>query len=436
MEAIGQTLFFNRLDCNHWGLSMKGIQPLGRCPKCQGSFKKDSRQGYVCPVCLTHPKRFLIVIHYKGKRIRRATTLEGKTLRSFADAHGLLKQAQNEIDAHKFDPVKWKAKDRTDYRFSYQVDRWYKEKDGLMKEGKRAPSYVPKLFTYIRHYFLPYFGDQDIRDIRTTKDFARQLFDGLYKFKKEHALPVSVKQRKLSLKYQDNILKALRGFFIWLKDDEKLIDNEQMPVFKFEEVPEHKPQIISPETQTMLLDLIPDVHKPIFVFLFYQGCRPSEVRALKWNDINGDVVTYSRTWSGSVLREQTKTKRIRHNLLFEETLRALPPRRFSGDFVFVHGKIKKRHYSPDFLNKIFNTAARKLGLDIELYEATKHSFGFYHLNKMGVSKEMLKEWYGHASVKTTDLYAKIQVVDAFREVQERKNKVVELKSATKQPPQC
>lgn len=404
---------YNTADYNNpWGFSMKGIRALGTCPKCCNPFKKDDKKGYFCPICLTHPERYLIDLFYKSERIRRATTLDGKTLRSFADAHGLLRQAQNEIDAHTFDPAKWKAKDRIDFRFSYQIDRWYKEKEDYMKKEKLAPSYVPKLFTYITHYYLPFFGDTDIREIFNPmiKDFAKQLPD------------------RLSLKYQKNILDALRHFFRWLKEDRLISD---VPVFKTIEVPEHEPNVISPETQAAILNLIPNEHKPIFTFLFNQGCRPSEVRALKWKDIQVDTVIIRRTWSACKLREQTKTKRIRHNLLFTGTLKSLPLRGFGEDFVFTHGKSVKRPYSHNYLNKIFSAATSQLGLKIELYEATKHSFGTHYVNN-GISKDLLKEWFGHASIKSTEVYAKIKVVDAFRQIQN--DKVVELKTVTKPSP--
>lgn len=391
---------------------MKGIRALGVCPKCYKPFTKDDKKGYFCPDCLTHPERYLVDLFFKGERIRRATTLDGKTLRSFADAHGLLRQAQNEIDAHKFDPSKWKAKDRIDFRFSYQIDRWYREKESEMKKGKLAPSYVPKLFTYITHYYLPFFDNTDVREIfnPAIKDFAQQL------------------PGKLSLKYQKNILDALRHFFRWLKEDRLIQD---VPVFKTIEIPEHEPYVISPDTQVMILKLIPDEHKPIFTFAFNQGCRPSEVRALKWKDIDGDTVTIRRTWSASQLREQTKTKKIRHNLLFSETLKALPPRGFGEEFVFTHGKSIKRPYSHNYLNKIFRKAIGQLGLEIELYEATKHSFGTHYVNS-GISKDLLKEWFGHASIKSTEIYAKIRVVDAFRQIEN--DKLVDIKTVTKPSP--
>ena len=391
---------------------MKGIRALGTCPKCFEPFKKNDKKGFFCPDCLTHPERYLIDLSYKGERIRRATTLDGKTLRSFADAHGLLRQAQNEIDAHKFDPSKWNAKDRIDFRFSYQIDRWHKEKEGEMKKGELAPSYVPKLFTYITHYYLPYFGHTDVKEIFTPmiKDFAKRLPD------------------RLSLKYQKNILDALRHFFRWLREDRLITE---VPVFKTVEIPEHEPNVISPETQATILNLIPEEHKTIFIFLFNQGCRPSEVRALKWKDIQGDTVIIRRTCSGSQLREQTKTKRIRHNLLFTETLKALPPKGFGEEFVFMHGKSVRRPYSHSYLNKIFRQATSQLGLEIELYEATKHSFGTHYVNN-GISKDLLKEWFGHASIKSTEVYAKIRIVDAFRQIQNEK--AVDIKTVTKPSP--
>jgi len=68
------------------------------------------------------------------------------------------------------------------------------------------------------------------------------------------------------------------------------------------------------------------------------------------------------------------------------------------------------------------------GLEIELYEATKYSFGTHYVNS-DISKNLLKEWFGHASIKSTEIYAKIRVVDAFRQIQN--DKVVDIESVTK-----
>lgn len=403
---------FENLPINSWGFSVKGIRPEGRCPICTGTFKLDMRRGYLCPEHLTTPARFTIDFFYKGERIRRGTTLDGKTLRSFADAHALLQQAKNQIEAHKFDPKVWKSSDRIEFRFSHQVYRWYSEKEMLMQQGKLAPGYVTKLFTYIKHYFEPFFGSQDVREIFNCKDFV-------------FSLP-KMGNGALSLKYQHNIVNSLKGFFNWLKYERIISDLPLIPSIK---VPEYVPTTISRDLQIEILSLIPQIHKPIFTFLFYQGCRPGEARALKWDSIYNDIVTYRRTWSGRTLKETTKTKNIRHNLLFPEVLAILPIRGFPDSFVFVHGGNNKP-YSSDFLNSIFNKTLKffndKHGtsLRIGLYEATKHSFGTQLINQ-GVPEHLLQGWFGHTKPEMTKKYAKLKIVDAFRDLQ----KIIVIQSA-------
>ncbi len=78
------------------------------------------------------------------------------------------------------------------------------------------------------------------------------------------------------------------------------------------------------------------------------------------------------------------------------------------------------------LNRIFNMACQQLGFKIELYEATKHSFGTQRINE-GVPENLLREWFGHAKSEMTRRYAKLKVVDAFRQIEEQKKKVVDIK---------
>jgi integrase len=412
-----------------WGFSVKGIRAEGQCPKCKGKFRIDSNKGFICPTCLTHPQRFLIDFWHEGERIRRGTTLDGKTLRSFADAHALLRQAENEIDAHRFDLAKWREREKKEYNFKVLIMEWHRDKKDLLKTDERAESYVPMLMTYMKHYLIPFFGHMDVRDIRKmhTKEFKNKMSS------------MSPKKIDLGPKYRKNIMGALSHFFNCLIEDEVLEKKPKIPTI---DVPEHDFEVISPETQVVLLEYIHEEHKPIFVYLFGQGCRPAEARALKWDCINGDTVTYKRTWSRRKLKETTKTKRIRKNYLFYDTREFLPPRRFPNDFVFMHGKKKKRPYSGDFLNKLFNRAVIQLNkkleevgdtfrLKIKLYEATKHSFGTYMLRTIGVSPEVLQKHFGHVKLEQTLKYTKFAAVDTFREIEEKNRKVISLFNVNK-----
>jgi integrase len=389
------------------GFSMKGIQPEGRCPVCRGTFKKIDNI-FVCPEHKTHPKRFTVYWFFKGKRFTRGTTLEGKPLESIAQAYALLNQAKREIESFRFDPTKWQAKSRIEFQFDRLIDKWFGEKQRLLEQGKLAPSYVPKLRTYIKHY-VDYFGNTDVREILSCKDFVNSLPD------------------KLSLKYQKNLTITLKNFFNWLKNEERIID--VLPTFQKIEVPEHIPTTISRDMQLKILSYIPEKDKPIFFFMVYQGCRPGEARALKWDCVNlaEQWVCYKRTFSENVLRETTKTKNIRYNYLFPETIKLLSnmPKAMPSAFVFINLSTGKP-YHDDTINRIFNLALNKYNSEtgseirIELYEFTKHSFGTQLYNQ-GVSIDLLQQHFGHTSIEMTRKYAKLKVVDAFRKIEEIKN---------------
>lgn len=387
---------YNTINLSEWGLTMENIRPKGSCPVCKRPFKRTAK-GFICPKHFTKPTRFLVDFRHRGERVRRATTLDGKTLETLAQANHLFEKAKNEIREHTFDITRWKAKDRIDFRFERQIEDWYREKANLMDQGKCAPSYLRKLRSYIDRYF-GYFNHQDVREIYNVKKFASNF--------------------KCSLKYQRNILSALHNFFAWLKENRHI---KEIPVFPEIEVPEFKPTVIPLETRLKILEFVQDEHKPIFTFLFFQGCRPSEARALK-NDCverETETVTYRRTFSDHKLVERTKTRNIRVNWIFPEVMRVLPEKRFPLDFVFTHGKTLKRPYSKSFLQSLWEKALAEYNrrykdrLKITLYEATKHSFGTEWVNK-GVSLELLQKWFGHTNVKTTEKYAKLQVAGAFK----------------------
>jgi integrase len=411
---------------NPLGFDMKGIRPEGKCPKCGKPFKwAGERKGFICKKHLTTAQRFCVIIYFKGERIVRGTTLDGKTLDTFAAASALRTQAENEKEARRFNADRWKSKNKIEYTFSVLIDKWYGSKEKLMEGEKRAASYVPKLDTYIRLFFIPCYGDTDVREI-----FNLDAFDEALPSFRTH----DKYQKPLSLKYQSNLMEALKGFFRWLHSKKYIAELPSFP--ESIEVPEHDPVTISKETQVGILESIPEKHKAIFTWLFHQGCRPGEARALKWDCIRGDEVCYKRTFSAGKLVEHTKTKRIRYNYIYPETLKALPGRDLPNAFVFTHGKDLKRHYSEAYLNRIFNKALKEfnekysLDLGVTLYEATKHSFGTQMVNEEEMPLELIQKWFGHTKRETTEIYAKLNVVDAFR----KRHNVVPLRKAENKGP--
>ena len=393
---------------------MKGISAESKCPLCKKPFRFDSRKlAFICSKHKTEAKRFLVTIHFKGERIRRATNLDGETLTTFAQAHALLNQGETEKRNKRFDPKKWKSRVKINYVFEVLISKWQDTKEELLKEGRRAPSYVAELPTYINRFYMPCYEGQDVREILNLDECLKYL-SAYLKANGEH----------ISLKYKKNIIECLQSFFNWLKKKKYINELPEFP--DVIQVPEHDPQTISRELRIQLLAFIPDEHKPIFTWLFYQGCRPGEARALMGDCLlDGvearDTVKYKRTFSDNVLMERTKTKNIRLNYVFPEVRAILPTVVLPLSFVFTHGVEVKRPYSKPFLNKIYRQALQTFNeangskLDIELYEATKHSFGTEQVNN-GVPIYYLKEWFGHTSEKMTEKYAKLNVVDVFRKI--------------------
>ncbi len=366
-----------------WGFSMKGIQAIGKCPVCGQGFKRTDK-GYICPVHKTMPERYRIDYWHKGHRISRATNLDGKTLRSFADAVTLIRQLENDIETHRFDPVQWKSKQKKTYQFDILMNAWIKRKTS------HAPSYLRILNIYVR-LFKEYFHKKDIRDIRAFH--IQEFFE---------SLPTTH-----SNKYKKNITNALQGFFNELVCFD-LIDKS--PAFPKISVEQKLPEWIDRDIQDKILTEINDIDRLIFYFLTCQGLRPSEARALRVKDINFEhnYIKVSRTFSDNQLREITKNKK--------ETIRYINPEivpllqqsckdKTHGAFVFTNRC--GRPYSKN-INKIWNRACKKAGVEISLYSATRHSLAS-QASVRGVDIHSIKDVLGHTDIRTTMKYAHLKM---------------------------
>jgi integrase len=384
---------------NEWGVSMKNIRAEGKCPVC-GRFRAPK-----CPHGV-FARQFFVDMKYQGIRILRGTDLDGRTLKTLDDAIALRQRLITEIQNRTFNLAKWTSKTKPDFLFQNLCEKWYQEKVREVEQKKLKPFYIIVLRSHINRYFH-YFNNIDVRTIFNLKDFALWL------------------PKELSIGSQKHIITVLSSFFHWCKNNRYI---SEVPVMPKIIVPEHQFKALSLEIRLKILEYITEEHKPIFTFLFYQGARPSEARALKWDCIEGDTVIYKRTFSGKVLVETTKESNIRYNWIFPEVMKVLPKRTFPFDFVFKHGKKIKKHYSKSFLHYIFKNALKAYNenngqdLDICLYEATKHSFGT-SWRKEGMPLEMIKEWFGHKSSRMTERYAKIDVIEAWKIISLEKKSV-------------
>ena len=382
-----------------WGLDMKGARPEGKCPKCGCAFTEQN--GYECPEHETTPKRYSWQRYAQGETIRRGRDLHGNTIRTLAQISELNGELDRELAANEFNIARWRGRQGIDFNCESYVWKWQKEKEDLSPSNRYG--------TYVKYYILPYFKGKNVKKVVSLKPFVR-------------AIPGLAPKGKPSPKYIKNILDATLNFFKFIKDHfwEEYQIVLQVPTAPGIDVPEYEPQTVSRDVQDMFLKVVDSEHLAIFTFLVYQGARPSEVRALKGDCIDGDTVTYRRTFSDRSIVEHTKNKKIRYNYIFPEVLAVLPAT-FPDQFVF---RINNRPYSNNQLNDLYRkylaafNKKYKTVLDLPLYEFTKHSFGTQFINENPDLERVLQGHFGHSSIEMTRRYAKFKTVDAFRKLAE------------------
>jgi len=372
---------------------VKGIiriaQRYESCPNCGVAFQNLGKQGYMCPQCLTVPKRFYIDIHHRGQRVPVFSDKQGKPLDTFDRAYDLLAHINYEIDNFSFEPQNYKRSEREDVYFSNRIEGWIKSKEDDLLKGNLAPSTLKAYRIYVNRFYVPFFKNEDIREIRTGK------IDEFY-----HQLP-----NQLSTKYIKTILDGLENFFNSLLRLEYIT---RKPIFPKIKVNEKAPKWIIREVQDKILSSISEIDRGIIYFLTRQGLRQAEARALKIRDLDFEIgaLLVQRTFSAGVLIERTKTKKEKYRLINPELLPMLEKlckNRFPDEFIFVNPRTK-RPYCDKTLNNIWNKACRDIGMEISLNNATRHSVASQAACK-GAPMQAIGAALGHCADRSTRRYA-------------------------------
>lgn len=326
------------------------------------------------------PGRWRIFFYYKGERFNTCRTREGDTLETEKQCVKTLAYIEQLIAGKEFDPTVWR-KD-SPFLFEKSVKVWIERKAISLETLETRERIAHKIL-------IPFFKGKDIREIRRIhlEEFLTHLKDQGY-----------------SDKYCYNIMGELKACLRF--HAESIPRLPTFPTVTFQEKPI---RWLTEGQQEKVFEFIPEVDRAIFVFQRYTGCRPNEARGLLKENVHRDkgiVIISTVLDSYGVLRERTKTKKIRVLPIIPEIEGCLRPREVSK---FVFSKkglpyVKRTH------EKIWNTANLKAhekhGVPIiSMYPGTKHSFGMQRLNA-GVSKDILQTIFGHSDKKSTEKYAK------------------------------
>ncbi len=290
-----------------------------------------------------------------------------------------------------FDPDKYCGnKKRSLFLFREYLDIWLQDYVDRVQTDDVCEEYVRKLRCYAHRYVVPALGDTDIREIKGP--VIKHFYQGL---------------SHLSKKYRKNIMDMVKKV---LKDAHEDGDIYEMPKFPkgYHKVPKHNPKWLSESEQDTVLGYVPPIHRPIVRFLFYEGARIGEARALKWDCVYLDraMVNLRRTYSADKVKDRTKGKTDRLIPLHEKVIEDIKriPRSIEHDFVFHwYGTPYRR----STLHRIIRRALDEAGFhDVVPHDAGRHSFASQALIR-GASTREVQEMLGHADIRTTERYTHV-----------------------------
>jgi integrase len=170
--------------------------------------------------------------------------------------------------------------------------------------------------------------------------------------------------------------------------------------------------------QAEILAAIPEERRGIFLPLALMGVRPGEVRALDCDDLqvrdDGLWVMVRHAMQGpnvGVKRGPTKTKRQRTLPAPAELAAWLEGRvdaqaKLESRPLFVNPNTGRR-WSHWALRDTWMAARKKVGVDVSLYEGTKHTTAT-HLKTRGVDDRTLAALMGHSDTRSVEPYAQVE----------------------------
>lgn len=353
---------------------------------------------------------FFIDLTWKGERLRLFCGLDGNPLYSKRQADRLLERIRSEIENDSFNPKNYIKRELKALRLDEYATKWLRRQERRLEAGEISHGYMREIKATVKNHLIPHLGGKDIRTLNKghLDDFLLEL-------------TVGPKSKK-------NILGVLRAIFTDAVDREDLL---KVPKFPKVNVPDPVVRWIDAEAQDAILAQIKDpMWKAYFTFLVHMGCRPSEARALRWEDVDFErgewgVLTIRAGMDMNHYRPTTKEKDVRILPLAQEAADALRTIPRGLGYVF---HLNGRPFTIQRVQKWWRRAATAAGIDITLYNGTKHSMGC-RARLEGVPLDVIQDWFGHKSAASTRRYAKIQL--GAMTVMHRQEKVVELKKRVK-----
>jgi integrase/recombinase XerD len=156
------------------------------------------------------------------------------------------------------------------------------------------------------------------------------------------------------------------------------------------------------EIETMIISTNNLSHRLIIQVIYSAGLRASELRNLKWADID-----FIRNTIHLKLAKGGKDRVVMLSPKIKKGLKGFSIDK--GGLVFMSNRNKK--YSTSTIEKIVSNAAKKAGIKKKVTPHTlRHCFAT-HLLEKGTDIRYIRDLLGHANLETTMIYTKVSTKD-------------------------
>ena len=301
-------------------------------------------------------------------------------------------------------------------RIAIWIDRYLDEQEERAESLEISPNHLRELRRCVRpHGTWSWWSDMSIHEIDAANlnEWRRWLS----------------KDRGLAPKSVRNNLGYFRAFVSWLFRLERL---DRVPAFPRVKVRDHQPTILSRDTQDLILEAIPWDRRGAFLAASH-GIRPGEIRALDVGDFQAREgvprLSISRAVKGPNSNAPTGGTKtgdahwipIAEDLeawilwrLEERTRAAANPSKRGADvawrsvalFPNPTSRNPDRRWIANTLREEWNRAADEVGVEVRMYEGTKHSAATAWRTS-GMSLEMIQRMLRHRDSRSTQRYAKL-----------------------------
>jgi integrase len=265
----------------------------------------------------------------------------------------------------------------------------------IAEDRGRKASTVEDYRSIISVHLLPAFGETRLEDVSVAavEAFQAELA------RREH------RGRAITPRTRNKVLNVLHGVFVRAK---KVWGLPLNPAAEIERHPDRNSgdiEVYSPEEVWALVRAAADERDAaVYVTAAFTGLRMSELRALRWRDVDfpRSVVRVRASYAAGEL-SVPKSGKVRSVPMVHEVAQVLA--RLSerstgtGDDDLVFGEEASTWLNDDRLRRRYEAAIKAAGLRRLRFHDLRHTFGSLAITRADIVE--VQAWMGHADIQTT-----------------------------------